>query len=258
MLLALALMRYHSRAPGGLSLDSPSVEDIRRRVSLYFRDVPSAPLSIHRVEDAAVSLGCKYATWLSPSQAGSALASVFKALKFDSAFPLPSLVYSSSRVLSKADLAAAVSENPIIILIPLMLGLDTVSGEYQKWLLRYFTFQSACGVAGGRGSASLFFFGCQGSDVLYFDPHYVQKAFTKEGNGGSFEGRCGSMHVAGVSTSMLVGFFIRNVDELEVFCEDIEKSNHLLVFPLISIVSSRQEEVEGSRQDIHSISSASS
>jgi len=65
---------------------------------------------------------------------------------------------------------------PCLILVSTRIGIDKMNKIYiphLQWLLA----NDCCvGIIGGKPQASLFFFGYQGKDVIYLDPHYVQDA----------------------------------------------------------------------------------
>ncbi|KAJ1980385.1 hypothetical protein H4R34_002468 [Dimargaris verticillata] len=63
---------------------------------------------------------------------------------------------------------------PVLLLLPVRLGVDRLNPLYHDNLRHLFTMPQFVGIAGGQPSKSLFFVGCQGSDLLYFDPHIPQ------------------------------------------------------------------------------------
>ena len=65
---------------------------------------------------------------------------------------------------------------PLLLLVPLRLGLDRLNEEYVPSLRALLGMPQSVGMIGGRPRRSYYFLGCQGERVLYLDPHEVQPA----------------------------------------------------------------------------------
>ncbi|XVE83511.1 hypothetical protein DITRI_Ditri16bG0093400 [Diplodiscus trichospermus] len=63
---------------------------------------------------------------------------------------------------------------PILLLVPLVLGLDKVNPRYIPSLKATFTFPQCLGILGGKPGASTYIVGVQEENVFYLDPHEVQ------------------------------------------------------------------------------------
>lgn len=63
---------------------------------------------------------------------------------------------------------------PVLILVPLRLGLNGVNPIYYSSLQHYFTLPQCVGIAGGRPSSSYYFVGVQGNQLFYIDPHHTK------------------------------------------------------------------------------------
>jgi cysteine protease ATG4 len=64
---------------------------------------------------------------------------------------------------------------PIILLVPLVLGLDSVNPRYIPSLVATFTFPQSVGILGGKPGASTYIVGVQEDKGFYLDPHEVQQ-----------------------------------------------------------------------------------
>ena len=63
---------------------------------------------------------------------------------------------------------------PMIILVPLVLGLDkNINPRYLPSLLAMLSLPQTLGIIGGRPAASLYFVGAQDDNLFYLDPHTV-------------------------------------------------------------------------------------
>lgn len=67
---------------------------------------------------------------------------------------------------------------PLLLLVPLVLGLDRVNPRYIPSLKATFTFPQSLGVLGGKPGASTYIVGVQDDNGFYLDPHDVQQVVT--------------------------------------------------------------------------------
>lgn len=65
---------------------------------------------------------------------------------------------------------------PLILFIPLRLGLSQINPLYFRGLKTTFIFPQSLGILGGRPNHALYFIGCCGDDLIYLDPHTTQSA----------------------------------------------------------------------------------
>ncbi|KAI6174224.1 Cysteine protease [Aphelenchoides besseyi] len=63
---------------------------------------------------------------------------------------------------------------PILILVPLRLGLNSINREYLKPIQEFFKLPQCCGILGGRPNHAVFFTGYSGEELFYLDPHTAQ------------------------------------------------------------------------------------
>ncbi|KAK6914423.1 Peptidase C54, catalytic domain [Dillenia turbinata] len=63
---------------------------------------------------------------------------------------------------------------PILLLIPLVLGLEKVNPRYLPSLKATFAFPQSLGILGGKPGVSTYIVGVQEEKVFYLDPHDVQ------------------------------------------------------------------------------------
>jgi len=67
---------------------------------------------------------------------------------------------------------------PLILFIPLRLGLTEINPVYIRALKSTFAFPQTLGIIGGRPNHALYFIGCCGDELIYLDPHTTQQAIT--------------------------------------------------------------------------------
>uniref|UniRef100_A0A1D1Z3D5 Cysteine protease n=1 Tax=Anthurium amnicola TaxID=1678845 RepID=A0A1D1Z3D5_9ARAE len=134
---------------------------------------------------------------------------------------------------------------PMLLLVPLVLGLDKVNPRYIPLLQATFTFPQSLGIMGGKPGASTYIVGVQDDKALYLDPHEVQPVVDIRKD--SLEANTSSYHCSTVrqlpldqmDPSLAIGFYCRDKDDFDDFCTHAvdltEKSNGA---PLFTVASS--------------------
>jgi hypothetical protein len=128
--------------------------------------------------------------------------------------------------------------HPLLILIPLRLGMDKLNAAYIPSLLSLFQFPQCLGIIGGKPRSSLYFIGVQDEHLFYLDPHTVQRSWDLTGRDSlrnpSLSVRhaiadsyhCASVqsiHVTAIDPSLAIGFYIENMAVLEQFWEQAKQ-----------------------------------
>lgn len=68
------------------------------------------------------------------------------------------------------------SWKPLLLIIPLRLGLSEVNPIYISGLKKCFEIPGTVGLVGGRPNQAYYFIGYVGNEALYLDPHTTQKS----------------------------------------------------------------------------------
>ncbi|RLM64995.1 cysteine protease ATG4B-like [Panicum miliaceum] len=146
--------------------------------------------------------------------------------------------------------------SPILLLVPLVLGLDKINPRYIPLLKETFTFPQSLGILGGRPGTSTYIAGVQDERALYLDPHEVQMAVNIAPD--NLEADTSSYHCSVVrdlaldqiDPSLAIGFYCRDKDDFDDFCsrasELVEKANGA---PLFTVVQSIQPSKQMYKQD---------
>lgn len=71
---------------------------------------------------------------------------------------------------------AGTSWKPLLLIIPLRLGLSEINPIYVAGLKKCFELAGNCGMIGGRPNQALYFIGYVGDEALFLDPHTVQRS----------------------------------------------------------------------------------
>ncbi|MED6192408.1 Cysteine protease atg4, variant 2 [Stylosanthes scabra] len=118
---------------------------------------------------------------------------------------------------------------PLLLLVPLVLGLDKINPRYIPLLQSTFKFPQSLGILGGKPGASTYIIGVQGEKALYLDPHEVQQVVNI--NEDSQETSTSSYHsnvirhipLDSIDPSLAIGFYCRDKDDFDDFCSHASK-----------------------------------
>ncbi|XWS44545.1 hypothetical protein CRYUN_Cryun15aG0055200 [Craigia yunnanensis] len=113
---------------------------------------------------------------------------------------------------------------PILLLVPLVLGLDKVNPRYIPSLQATFTFPQCLGILGGKPGTSTYIVGVQDENVFYLDPHEVQPVVNLSWD--NLEADTSSYHcdtirhipLDSIDPSLAIGFLCREKDDFDDFC----------------------------------------
>lgn len=111
---------------------------------------------------------------------------------------------------------------PTLILVGIRLGIDRVTPLYWEALKASLQLPQSVGIAGGRPSSSHYFFGVQGDQFFYLDPHVTRPAlryhadpadFTEEDLDSCHTRRLRRLPLKDMDPSMLLAFLIRDEED---------------------------------------------
>ncbi|MCO5563065.1 hypothetical protein L7F22_016701 [Adiantum nelumboides] len=254
MLLAQALVCHHlGRRWRRKSLESNTKEYLK--ILQCFGDSPSQEclFSIHKILEVGAPYGLVAGSWLGPY----ALCRSFEALahivresgddKFQCKLPMEVYVVSGDAdgerggapcicmdevesLCSKRDMWT-----PVLLLVPLVLGLDKVNSRYLPSLWATFTFPQSLGILGGKPGASTYLVGVQGDQTFYLDPHEVQQVQimspeNEQADASSYH--CSivkKMPLNAIDPSLALGFYCIDQGEFEDLCKratELEKDSN--------------------------------
>jgi len=188
----------------GWSWSPDSVDPRYLKVVEMFQDLKSAPYSIHQIALMGESVDRKpIGTWFGPNTVAQAIRklahydqwnnlAVYVALdntlvrdevreaatRNDKQSQLPNCDQQtvSGQYLdsSKPQDHVVGTWRPLLLFIPLRLGLSEINPVYIKGLKACFTFDQTLGVIGGRPNHALYMLGYVGDEIVYLDPHVTQ------------------------------------------------------------------------------------
>ncbi|KAL9148404.1 hypothetical protein ABFS82_12G039200 [Erythranthe guttata] len=135
---------------------------------------------------------------------------------------------------------------PILLMVPLVLGLEKVNPRYLPLLSATFTFPQSLGILGGRPGASTYIVGVQDEKAFYLDPHEVQQVIDIKRDNLDLDTSSYHCNVVrhipldSIDSSLAIGFYCRDKSDFDDFCarasELIDQSNGA---PLFTIAETR-------------------
>ncbi|XP_029472208.1 cysteine protease ATG4B isoform X3 [Rhinatrema bivittatum] len=118
---------------------------------------------------------------------------------------------------------------PLILLIPLRLGLSEINEAYIETLKQCFMLPQSLGVIGGKPNSAHYFIGYVGEELIYLDPHTTQPAvepsdscFIPDESFHCQHPPC-RMRISELDPSIAVGFFCNTEEDFEEWCQHIRK-----------------------------------
>ncbi|XP_019398550.1 PREDICTED: cysteine protease ATG4B isoform X3 [Crocodylus porosus] len=118
---------------------------------------------------------------------------------------------------------------PLVLLIPLRLGLTDINEAYIETLKHCFMMSQSLGVIGGKPNSAHYFIGYVEEELIYLDPHTTQPAVEPSDSGcipdESFHCQhppC-RMSIAELDPSIAVGFFCNTEEDFNDWCQQIKK-----------------------------------
>lgn len=111
---------------------------------------------------------------------------------------------------------------PVIVLLPVRLGVDELNPVYHKSLKALFGIPQFTGIAGGKPCKSLYFVARQGNELFYLDPHIVRPhcQIQDEQMFPVVSYHCDTVRkttIDQLDPSMLIGFVIKTAEDLDQF-----------------------------------------
>lgn len=134
---------------------------------------------------------------------------------------------------------------PLVLLIPLRLGLSDINEAYIETLKQCFMMPQSLGVIGGKPNSAHYFIGFVGEELVYLDPHTTQPSVepceTGEIQDESYHCQhppC-RMHIRELDPSIAVGFFCQTEDDFDDWCAQIRKLSTCRGLPMFELVDSQ-------------------
>lgn len=249
MLVAQALLFHQLGRPWRKPLQKPFDREYVEILHL-FGDSETSPFSIHNLLQAGKAYGLAAGSWVGPyamCRSWEALARCQRAETGLGCQSLPMAIYvvsgdedgerggapvvcidDASRHCSVFSKGQA-DWTPILLLVPLVLGLEKVNPRYIPTLRLTFTFPQSLGIVGGKPGASTYIVGVQEESAIYLDPHDVQPVIyigkdDLEADTSTYHSDViRHIHLDSIDPSLAIGFYCRDKDDFDDFCARASK-----------------------------------
>lgn len=246
MVLAQALITLH------LGRDWPWTPETRNSTYLKilerFEDKRAVPYSIHQIASMGASEGKDVGQWFGPNTVAQVLK---KLVVFDEWSSISIHVALDNTVVindiltqcrveggttAEADgdipLKAPSQWKPLLLLIPLRLGLSEINPVYINGLKSSFKIKQSLGVIGGKPNLALYFIGCVGNEVIYLDPHTTQRSGSVDKKAEEDEIELDATYhcksasripITGMDPSVALCFFCATEKEFKSLCKSMQE-----------------------------------
>nr|AAI70397.1 APG4A protein [Xenopus laevis] len=118
---------------------------------------------------------------------------------------------------------------PLLLIVPLRLGINHINPVYVDAFKACFKMPQSLGALGGKPNHAYYFIGFSGDEIIYLDPHTTQ-TFVDTEEAGTVQDQTyhcqkgpNSMKVLKLDPSVALGFFCKDENEFNNWCEVIEK-----------------------------------
>lgn len=242
MLVAQALLCHHLGRSWRKPSEKPFPHEYIEILDL-FGDSEASNFSIHNLLQVGKPYGLAAGSWIGPyvmCRTWETLARLKRQQNDKQSLPMAVYVVSGDEngerggapVVCIEDIANISSEHcegrevwePILLLVPLVLGLDKVNPRYFPSIWATFTFPQSLGIMGGKPGASTYIVGVQDDKAFYLDPHEVQSAVDLKKNKSQADTSSYHCNVVRhlpldmIDPSLAFGFYCRDKDDFDDFC----------------------------------------
>jgi len=234
--------------------------EVARNVMRLFLDYPDSPFGIHRITLLGSQYGVRPGDWFAPTPISSVLRDLcmrFQPAGLRAYCARDGAIYTNeimemlgvnpetvsesatgtgvaarnrddasialSRATKQTPEAAAENINSFVVLVPVRLGITSISPTYFPQISALFRVPQFLGIVGGRPHSSLFFFASQGNELYYLNPHYVQEIVPLPKTIASLPifsfipSRIKKVRTSQLDPSMAFGFYFKNLADFNNF-----------------------------------------
>ena len=202
-----------------------------------FNDKKECLLSIHNISEIGSYMGTNIGSWFSPTLISLSLEMIVNEEMMNNF----KIIVFKDGLVNEIDLDKNISENTILVLMPIMLGLNEVCEKYCKALCYLFTEKIFYGIVGGKPKASMYFVGCCRDELISLNPHNVKKF--NETQKERYVDKIDLINVKNIDPSMVLSFLIKNKEDINNLKNIINYLSKNYNFP-VSIGESKYKNVD--------------
>lgn len=110
------------------------------------------------------------------------------------------------------------NSNPVLLAIPLRLGLSEIMPVYFDKLKEVFTLKQSLGIIGGKTNHASYFIGYVGNELIFLDPHTTQTHRDQVDDSTYHCSNPSRMVFSQLDPSIALCFYLKNVEDFEEWC----------------------------------------
>ncbi|KAI4294964.1 hypothetical protein MLD38_040758 [Melastoma candidum] len=243
MLVAQALL-FHKMGRSWRKLPGKPLDQEYVQILTLFGDSSTCPFSIHNLIRAGKAYDLAIGSWVGPYAVCRSWENLFRTFRAvnpeEAIIPMAVIVVSGDEdgerggapVLCMEDVKrhclevarSDVEWMPILLLVPLVLGLEKINPRYGPLLRATFSFPQSVGILGGKPGASTYIVGVQDENLLYLDPHDVQlvaSISTENSEADTSSYHCNVIRhfpIDLLDSSLAIGFYCQDRNDFHDFC----------------------------------------
>jgi len=192
---------------------------------------PTAPFGLHALVLSGAALGHTVGQWFSPTLFAHVCSQQSKKIS-----PMHFLISAiENGILSLSYLRSVLAIQPILLMIPLRLGIEVFNPYYSSLVTGSLELPQSLGIIGGRPGKCFHIVGHQAGELFYLDPHVtrcpppspIECMINREFHTDAVLG----MPCSSLDPSLLFGFLVKSLAELDEFIGEMTRLNlHSPVF----------------------------
>lgn len=263
MIMAEALVQRHLGR--GWMWNSEVADPVYLRILRMFQDKKDSPYSLHQLAQMGVSEGKNVGQWFGPNTVAQVLrklsaydewSNIAVHVALDNAVIIEDIktmckcttehgemrefqrsqylshefsVLRDGCAISKKSTSQKVKWRPMLLFVPLRLGLSSLNPIYVRSLKMTFVLRQSLGIIGGKPNHALWFLGYIGNELIYLDPHTTQPCVdldSEKADDSSFHIPYGSsrrMPFEDMDPSVALCFFFESEDDFDEWCKCVQK-----------------------------------
>ncbi|BAO41269.1 probable cysteine protease ATG4 [Kluyveromyces marxianus] len=227
-LLANAIQRVKQTREFRVNLENIDIKEMS--IIQWFQDDWKYPLSLHNfVKVEGKKSGMKPGQWFGPSSTARSIQSLIN--DFPDCGIDRCLISPQSADIYEDEMIRVFEENKranVLLLFATRLGVNEINSIYWSDIFQILKSSYSVGIAGGKPSSSLYFFGYQNDYLFYLDPHQTQSSSLDMDDNSYYRSchghRFSKIHISETDPSMLLGMLISGKAEWDLFKDEFKNS----------------------------------
>lgn len=210
-------------------------DKVYRKLLSQFNDKEECPYSIHKIASKGCTLEKQIGQWFGPNTVVQVLKRLAEEdnendlvvhVAMDSTViksEIKKLFFkdTSSKTSPLDNSSYTENSHPVLLAIPLRLGLYEIMPVYFDKLKVSFTIKQSLGIIGGKTNHASYYIGYVGNELIYLDPHTTQMHKDDPIDDSTYHcSHPSRMPFSLLDPSIALCFYLKNVDDFEEWCTE--------------------------------------